>query len=553
MEFLQHLLPSQSNLNLESWNLDSINHQMTLNVSSTQAVATCPLCNNATHRIHSRYERTLKDLRCVNYGLTILLQVAKFFCLNDGCKRRIFTERLPQVTLPWARRTCRLAENLRAIALALGGAAGSRLTHAQNNGISRNTVLLLISSIPLPPITTPKILGVDDFSFRKGHLYGTILVDLESHRPIALLADRKAETLANWLKEHPGVEVLSRDRSKAYKSGMTEGAPDAIQVADRFHLFQNLSETLEDMFNSHINTLNTVEREQNQEAAMNIANTVAVPAVPLTSSIKVLPQGKQSHQQRVARHQQIWKLHQQDLPLTEIAQQVGMSIKSVQRYLQNPQTPEPKRRNTFGLSRLNPYKDYLLQLWNDGITRPQVLLKLLQQKGYSGGARTLTRYLSRIRQAQGLGSKRSVSTEGLPNVIDPQYPPLTPRRATYLTLQKAENRDPEDAHLLQQLVTEHPQIAEAVELTEGFALLLRQRQAAQFDPWLLKALKSQLKPFQRFAEGLFEDYEAVKASMTLETSNGPVEGLVNRLKMLKRQMYGRAGLDLLSKRFLLPS
>lgn len=184
-------------------------------------VASCPLCQSSTGRVHSCYERRLRDLPCAHFGLTLLLQVRKFFCVNVACKRRIFRERLPEVAVPWARRTCRLTDRLIAIGLALGGAAGARLSHQLGYGISDSTLLCLLAKLPLPAIVAPKTLGVDDFAFRKRQHYRTILVDLDQSRPIALLRDREAGTLAEWLKQHPGIEVLSQDRSASYKSGMS--------------------------------------------------------------------------------------------------------------------------------------------------------------------------------------------------------------------------------------------------------------------------------------------------------------------------------------------
>jgi transposase len=322
------------------------------------------------------------------------MQVCKFFCDNSDCIRRIFTERLPEVTKPWARKTGRLGQQLQQIGLALGGAAGARLCHQIRMVVCGSTLLNHLKQLSLPEFTVPKILGVDDFAFRKGQRYGTILVDLELNQPIALLADRKAETLADWLIQHPGVEILSRDRSKTYKSGMDRGAPAAIQVADRFHLVQNLEETLEKVLSSYGVELKAIE----QQHRLN--------SVP-TGTIK-----RQRH----------WRV---------------------------------------------------------------------------------------------------------------------------------ENRDADDTKLLSQIVAQHSALALAVELADEFLQLLRQQRADDFDDWLMTALKSSLQPFGQFAEGLLEDYAAVKASMMTTVSNGPVEGLNNRLKMLKRQMYGRAGLELLTKRFIL--
>jgi transposase len=390
---------------------------------------------------------------------------------------------------------------------------------------------------------------VDDFAFRKGHNYGTILVDLERNKPIALLPDRKAETLAEWLIQHPGVEVLSRDRSKAYRSGMTQGAPEAIQVADRFHLVKNLGETLEKVLGNYDTELKVIEQKRRQAL---VSTEMVVVTAKSTATANAQAQTQANHQKRVQQQQEIKKLTEQQWSQSAIAQTIGVSIKTVQRYLSLPDLPETSsRRSSLGQSSLEPYKQTILEWWNTDIRRPKVLMALLQQKGYTGSDRTLTRYLSSLREAQGLPPTRVQPVKGLPQVIDPQALPLTANRAAYLILKRTENRDTEDLELLEKLVAQHPNLAIAVNLADEFLQLLRQQKSELFDEWLMKALSASLKPFQTFAAGLFDDYSAVKASMMLDVSNGPVEGLNNRLKMVKRQMYGRAGLELLSKRFIL--
>jgi len=549
VEFLRHFLPDTQQIHLDNWNLDTVNHHLSVTVSSAQRTAQCPLCGVSSHRVHSSYERSLQDLSLAQYSMTLHLHVHKFFCLNSNCHRRIFTQRLAQLVAPWARKTLRLVERLQEIGLSLGGAAGSRLAHHLGTAVSGSTLLNLLKRIPLPQFAVPKVLGVDDFAFRKGQRYGTILVDLDRHQPIALLPDRKAETLAEWLIRHPGVKVLSRDRSSAYKSGMTQGAPDAIQVADRFHLVHNLGESLEQVFNSYRAELKAVEHKQHK--TFTSATTVVVIAQP-TATAQAQAQTQTAYQQRVGQQQDIKKLYEQGWLQTEIAQTVGVSVRTVQRFLALPDFPStPTRKRTFGKSVLDPYKPMLLEWWHEGIRQPKTLLALLQTQGYSGSDRTLTRYISQLREAEGLPPTRVVPPSTLPKVIDPQTPPLTPRRVAYLVLKHEKKRDFDDVQLLNALVAEHPDIAMTIGLADEFLQMLRQRRAEAFDDWLMRVLKSPFKPLQTFANGLFDDYAAVKASMMSNVSNGPVEGLNNRLKMLKRQMYGRANLDLLSKRFIL--
>lgn len=551
MEFLQALLPSTSLLRLESYAIES-DDCLLLNLSSTQTIVPCPLCGGLTQRIHSHYERTLADLPCAHFRLRLILQVCKFFCPNSECRRRIFTERLPEVVAPWGRKTLRLIQRLQSIGLALAGAAGARLGNCLGYTLCGSTLLNQLQRLPLPDFTTPKVLGVDDFAFRKGHNYGTILVNLETHQPIALLADRKAETLSEWLQAHPGIEVLSRDRSKTYKSAMTEGAPDAIQVADRFHLVKNLSETLEQAFGSYRSELKAAEQSQHQATVVD-APEETVLAVPQPTATEKSQQQIRQNQQRKIEHQKTVKsLRAQGWAQTAIAQKLGVSLKTVERYSSLPDFPEiPARRPTFGRSLLDPYKPQLLDWWNSGIREPSILLKLLKLCGFEGSLGTLQRYISGLRKVQGLPPVRIKVAQALPKVVDPQSPPFTPRQAAYLVVLNRENRQAEETDLLERVMQQHPDLTLLVELADEFLQLLRQRQADAFDDWLLKAASCTLKPLQTFAKGLFDDYDAVKSSLMTEFSNGPVEGLNNKLKLLKRQMYGRAGLELLAKRFIM--
>ena len=551
MEFLSRLLPAGSPLHLETWHLDEAAAQLTLRVTSTQVLVHCPGCRFPTRRIHSRYWHTVADLPWAHCRVVLSLGVRKFFCRNRRCTRHIFTERWPQLVGPWSRRTQRLAHWLVSIAGVLGGAAGAWLRQQLGVARSRNTLLRAVRRLPVPSRGTPTVLGVDDFAFRKRQTYGTVLIALEHRQPVAVLPDREAETLAHWLQAHHGVEVITRDRSKAYADGARQGAPTATQVADRFHLLQNLAEALTQVFNLHGQALKAVNEASSRTAMTRPDGTVVVPVLAAAPPRNAQVQAAHSRSRRVGRHQQIWTLRRQGWTGQAIARQLRVAKRTVFRYLRTPTFAERTPHRRRGQSILNPYKDTLLQRWNSGCRDALQLFRAIQRQGYHGSSVTVARYALRLRQAQGLAPRERRPGQTLPRVAEPQHGQRTPRQTAWLVLRRPERRDAADAHQLAQLMAQQAELAEAVTLARDFAALVRIRQPDCLDGWLARATTSVLSGLRRFAQGLHDDYEAVKAGATLPWSNGPVEGHINRLKLVKRQMVGRARLDLLRHRFLL--
>jgi transposase len=548
MNLLSCLLPDMTHVRLETWSLGSASSTITLTLHARQTTARCPLCDRRSKRVHSRYERTLADLPWGEYAVAVRFKVRRLFCDNVRCKRRLFAERLPGVAAPRARKTVRLADRLTAVGLALGGSAGVRLGRRLGLAASRNTLLRLIRRAPLPDVATPSALGVDDWALLKRHTYGTVLVDLERRRPVALLPDREADTLAAWLREHPGVEVISRDRSGAYAKGGRDGAPDAVQVADRFHLLQNLAEMLGLVFTAHARDLRAVEQAR-REAMIAERGTVLLPPSEPQTKAKLL--AAERRERRMAQHVQVWALYRQGWSGEKIGPHLGIGRATVYRFLRSKVFTERKGRGDAGHSLLDPWRHVVLEHWDGDRRNSSELFRELQRRGYRGSYSTLARYLRRLRMAQA-AAMPSGEAVAQPRPVLAAMPgrALTPQTAAWLVLRRTEKRNADDQALLADLRRHAPELDEAVALAEAFVGLVRDRAPDRLDPWLQQAGNSGVHQLRSFAKRLSADGDAVRAAVTLGWSNGPVEGQINRLKMIKRQMYGRAGLDLLEHRFL---
>jgi transposase len=250
------VLPAPKLLNLTGVRVTE--SAITLVAGTSSRVALCPACGKRSSRVHSRYTRTLADLPWQGIPVSLRLSARRFFCDEGPCERAIFAERLPGVAACYGRRTERLDEWFTHVAFALGGEAGSRLLKDLGVVVSGDTLLKHIRSMRLSGFETPRVLSVDDFAFRRGTRYGTILVDLERHALVDILPDRSADTFARWLSEHPGVEVVSRDRGGEYAEAARRTAPGAAQVADRFHLLKNLRDAVSRVFRQHADVLDLV-------------------------------------------------------------------------------------------------------------------------------------------------------------------------------------------------------------------------------------------------------------------------------------------------------
>jgi len=559
--FLATAFPHWTGLRLDTVALAE--QQLVVDLTSARRSARCPDCQRRSRRPHSWFTRILADVPLGVVAVCLRVHARRYRCLNAGCPRQTFRERLPDVAPCYQRRTPALRQRLEAVAFALGGQAGHRLLcslHLETAGASRNALLRLIrravisrADVSDAPV---RVLGVDDFAFRRGMRYGTILVDLERHRVIDLLPDRDAATFATWLEQHNGqdVQVISRDRGGAFADGARRAAPQAVHVADRFHLLQNLGQAL-DQFLTREHHVLTHAADAVRAAAHEHATDSEAASTPVTPEAPAAPMPRLGREhaaveaRRQARYERVVALAREGYSLREVARRAEVNRGTVRRYLRAGQY-QPCAKHSRRPHTCDAFAVYLRQRWAEGEHNSAALFAEIRAQGYSGAASTVRQYVGAWRTGPRRRPGRPRHAADAAGAPPPRTRRFSPRQTRWILLRPVDELDADEQAYRQALCQESAAIATAQALVEDFGRIVRARAHAELDAWLEAAARSRIAELVSFARGLRRDENAVAAALRSPYSQGQTEGRVNRLKMLKRQTYGRANFDLLRRRVL---
>jgi len=548
--FTDVLFPAELQLRVDGIEMEK--NTVNISVASTNGRSICPHCQTISERIHSSYSRHPADLPLADYTVRLGMAVHRFFCDNGDCEAKTFTERIPAFIQHYARRTDRLAIKQQSLAIEAGGAMGQRVLAILDMPVNSDTLIRFIRNAPEPDVATPRVVGVDEWSKRKGQSYGTILVDLETHRPVDLLPDKSAESFAKWLMEHPGVEIISRDRGKEYIKGATEGAPDAIQVADRWHLLKNFRDALKRMLETRRACLEAAADKPHQDLAkqQNVMEqqlknkepkrTTEEPADATQKLTKAEKRDLERRTRLQERYETVKELHQRGLSKSEIGRRLGLDFRTVAKYIKADECPiHSGRRNRSG--KLSPYMDYMTKRWDEGCHNATQIWREIRKRGFNGSRRTVSEWATKKR--------KSMQSSGS-DLASEKIIPCSASRASWLLVSKEDELKEEDKQALERMKQADEKVAEAYDLGQRFTKMVRERKHESLPSWLEDVARSKILALTGFANGIKQDLAAVTNALSLPWSNGQTEGQVNRLKLIKRQMYGRANFDLLRRRVL---
>jgi transposase len=512
------------------------------------ARARCPGCGAMSSRVHAGYARVVADGAAGGRPVLIALSVRRFRCPESSCPKATFAEQAEGVTVRYRRRSVPLLGMLAGFGLELAGRAAARLAAALGIAVHSSTVLRLVMALPDPPVTAaPGVTGVDDFALRKGRVYGTVIADAESGQVIDLLPDREAATWEAWLKAHPGAEVICRDRAGAYAEGATAGAPAAIQVADRWHLWHNLGEYAEKTVVAHRGCLAPAAETTAAEGPDAPCGQQppqdgpgAAPPPGPDGLRDVCGRERALVSRTLERHAAVHDLLQAGHTRREAARILGLDPGTVSRFAREPGPAALLVRATGRDSKLDPFKAYINQRWNQGITDAAVLhAELAATQGWTGSVQAVRRYVRQFRTAG-----------GQPAPAAP--PPPKTRQITRWLLSRPGRLHADDQAQLAAVKASCPHLDALAGHIATFAGMMTHRQGLlALEDWLTRVEADDQPQLHSFANGIRRDQQAVTAGLALPYSSAAMEGNVNKIKMIKRQMYGRASFPLLRKRVIL--
>jgi transposase len=509
--------------------------------------ACCPRCGQESARVHGGYGRTVADGAAGGRPVLIGLQVRRFRCRNPGCPAVTFAEQASGLSERYRRRSVPLLGMLAGFGLELAGRAAARLAGTLGIAVHPATVLRLVAAMPDREVTAaPEVLGVDDFALAKGQVYGTVLVDMRTGDVIDLLPDREAASLEAWLKEHPGAGIICRDRAGNYAEGARDGAPEAIQVADRWHLWHNLAEYAEKTVAGHRGCLKDQPPGDGCTDAPGAADgpghelpgQAAGAQVPPDGSLDACGRERRLVTRTRERYAEIRARLDAGESLSAISRATRLDRKTVQRFARAGSAEELLGKATSRESKLDQFKPYLHQRWNEGVTDAAALHAELRERGWAGSEQTVRRYVRPFRQA----------------LAAPDPSPAIPktRQITRWLLTRPDHLQPDEQAQLQAIRARCPHIDALAGHVTAFAEMMTARTGSRdLEAWLAAVEADEQAGLRSLAAGIRNDQQAVTNGLTLPWNSGRVEGTVNKIKMIKRQMYGRAGFDLLRKRVIL--
>lgn len=568
----------------------------------------CPSCGHQSTRIHSQYERKPLDVSWGDYPLDLKLTVFRFFCDNPLCRQRVFCQRHADFLLVHAQATKRFNETLQQIAQEVGGEGGSRLGCLLGIRRSADTYLRHLRQKTLPGTNSPRVVGIDDWAWRRGHRYGTIICDLERSEVIDILPDREVATVVEWLKAHPSIEIITRDRAKCYREAATTGAPQAVQIADRWHLLKNLTDTVKRVLEGHQPLLKdiSIEISCNRKEPIQPQSHVETQTyhpLEIPDDIETLEKRLQETSlapaiRRRLMHSLIHRLRDAGVSIKEMLKRTGMSRATLYRYFNQDAVTltviQSAKDDEKPLSVSQLRHEHIGQLRDAGVTVAEIMQQVgvsratvyrvlatmnkshKGQRDYFPGVES--RYWStrfhEIWQAGDRDTEKlwqtlrqqgyTMSFASVRLAIYRQLSPLSatpkgmstyqvyrPRKAAWCFVLDPLELDKIDYQFLLMSLYVSPELLQLYALAQGFhRLIVSSRRLALFEHWIAQALSSAFPEIQQFARGLLQDESAVRAALTYSWSNGPVEGQVLRLKLKRRSMYGRGNLDLLKRRVM---